>query len=318
MKKIYFTFFILLNFLLFAQNTSNSLDRIYLNVEDLQFDQINDVEIENFQFINPTLNFDYGVYIFQVKPFEFIPKKGAKQIKKISTYLKYALNGDKNLFSYDLFDREGKKYFTNERGYINIYYHYDEKNRLKEKIRVVKTDTVNHSKYHFNEKNQLLRLSETAVEYDHQNMPIQFKNTKFPNSPYSTVLIYNKNKVRIDEREGTQIIGFREFTYSKSNNLIKENYKSRTVFNSYNDKNQKIKSVEFNNKNLYSIENFEYNEMGDLTMHRFRFSGDIKNGTKAESRSHYKYDRWGNKIYVLTEGEINAITTEHFYEIEYY
>jgi hypothetical protein len=56
-------------------------------------------------------------------------------------------------------------------------------------------------------------------------MPIQFKNTKFPNSPYSTVLIYNKNKVRIEEREGNQIIGFREFTYSKSNNLIKENYK---------------------------------------------------------------------------------------------
>jgi hypothetical protein len=45
-----------------------------------------------------------------------------------------------------------KKYFTNERGNINIYYHYDEKNRLKEKIRVVKTDTVNHSKYHFKKK----------------------------------------------------------------------------------------------------------------------------------------------------------------------
>lgn len=318
MKTIYTTFFVLLNFLLCAQNTPTSFDRIYLNVEDLQFDQIKDVQIENFQFVNPTLNLDNGVYIFQVKPFEFVPKKGVKQIKKNSTYLKYALNGDKNLFSYDLFDQEGKKYFTNERGYINIYYHYDEKKRLKEKIRVVKTDTVNHSRYQFNERNQLLALSEIVVEYDHQNMPIRFKNTKFPNSPYLTVLMYDKNKVRIEERDGDQVVGFREFTYSENNNLIKENYKNRTVFNSYNDKNQKIKSVEFNNRNLYSIENFEYNEMGDLTMHRFRFSGDIKNGTKAESRSHYKYDRWGNKIYVLTEGEINAITTEHFYEIEYY
>ncbi|MBD8084588.1 hypothetical protein [Chryseobacterium caseinilyticum] len=318
MKKIYTTFFILLNFLLCAQKTPTSFDRIYLNVDDLQFDQIKDAEIENFQFVNPTLNLDYGVYIFQVKPFDFMPKKMVKQIKKISTYVKYALSGDKNLFSYDLFDPEGKKYFTNERGYISIYYHYDEKKRLKEKIRVVKTDTVDHSKYQFNVRNQLLALSETAVEYDYQNMPIRFKNTKFPNSPYLTVLRYDKNKVRIEERNVDEIVGFREFTYSENDNLIKENYKNRTVFNSYNDKNQKIKSVEFNNKNLYSIENFEYNEMGDLTMHRFRFSGDIKNGTKAESRSHYKYDQWGNKIYVRTEGEINAITTEHFYEIEYY
>lgn len=212
----------------------------------------------------------------------------------------------------------GKKNFTNERGYINIYYHYDEKKRWKEKIRVVRIDTVNHRKYQFNEKNQLLALSETTVEYNHQNMPIQFKNTKFPNSPYLTVLIYIKNKVRIEERKGDQIVGFREFTYSENHNLIKENYKDRTVFNSYNDKNQKIKSVTFSNKNLYSMENFEYNEMGDLTMHRFRFVGDIKNGTKAESRSQYKYGQWGNKIYTLSEGEINAITTEHFYEIEYY
>ncbi len=318
MKIIYTTFFILLGFLLCAQNTSTSLDRIYLNVEDLQFDQIKDVQIQNFQFVNPTLNLDNGVYIFQVKPFKFEQKNGVRQIKKISTYVKYGLNGNKNLFSYDLFDQEGKKYFTNERGYINIYYHYDEKKRWKEKIRVVKSDTINHSRYQFNEKNQLLTLSETVVDYDHQNMPIRFKNTKFPNSPYLTVLVYDKNKVRIEEHDGDQIVGFREFTYSENNNLIKENYKNRTVFNSYNDKNQKIKSVTFSNKNLSSIENFEYNETGDLMLYRFRFFGDIKNGTKAESRSQYKYDRWGNKIYVLSEGEINAITTEHFYEIEYY
>lgn len=318
MKTIFFSFFILLNVVMYSQNTSTSSDRIYFNVEDLKFDNIKDVEIENFKFLNPTLNLDYGVYIFQVKPFEFLPKKGVKQIKKISTYIKYAHNGDKNLFSYDLFDQEGKKYLTNERGYINTYYHYDENKRLKEKIRVVRNDTVYHNKYQFNQKNQLLALSETAVEYDHQDRPIHYKNSKAPNSPYKTLLLYNKNKVRIEEREGDRILGFREFSYSENNNLIKENYRDRTVFNSYNDKNQKIKSVAFSNKNMYCIETFEYNEMGDLTMHRFRFAGDIKNGTKAESRSQYKYDKWNNKIYVLSEGEINSITTEHFYEIEYY
>lgn len=307
----------LCNILVHSQNTSASLDKIFFNAEKLRFDDITTAEIENFQFISPTIDPD-RMQSFQIIPSHFTPNKRAKSVKKISNYIKYGLTGEKNLFSYDLFDHEGKKYFTNERGYINIHYYYDGNQRLKEKIRVVKNDTVFHHKYVYNEKNQLLASSEISVEYDNQHRPIHYRNIKFPNSPYITVLTYKKNKVRIEEKEGDKILGLKEFTFSENNNLIKETYGNRTVFNSYNDKNQKIKSIAFANKNMYSVEDFEFNEMGDIKIHRLRSTLDIKNGTKAENRSQYKYDQWGNKIYMLSEGEINAITTENFYEIEYY
>jgi len=51
MMTVFFIFFLLLDVMVYSQNTSTSLDKIYFNMEDLKFDNIKDAEIEDFRFV---------------------------------------------------------------------------------------------------------------------------------------------------------------------------------------------------------------------------------------------------------------------------
>ena len=318
MKNCILIIFVTFNILIYSQNSDSKSDDFYYNVENIEFNKIKDIYINGFNFSNPTLNLENLIYIFQPKTNEFIPNNN-KKIRKISTYIKFSKSSEKRLLSYILFDEIGRKIMSNEEGYINNYFTYDSNNRIISKTRIVRNDTVSYRTYKYNEKNQLLELSsDSKIEYDEKNRPIEVFNSKVKDSPYKTVLKYDNNKVRIEEMNGDKVIAFKIFTYSSNYNLIKEEYNDLTIFNTYDPKNQKIKSVTFNKGKLYQMQKFEYNKFGDIISHRFLFSIDIKNGTKAENIIKYKYDRFGNKIYENSSGDITKSTTERFYEIEYY
>jgi hypothetical protein len=310
------TFLIFFTAVAFAQN-ARSGDTAYLYVENQKFGDIKEYKTADFKFVNPTVNLENMVDIFMPQPYNFSPQKGSKTLKKITAYTKSGDQDTKKYHSEDFFDREGKKYQTNEFGYLSTNFKYDKLGRLSDKIRVVRADTVYHHRYRFNKNSQLISYGTTKIQYDSSGRPVSFKDSLAVDFPYRTVIMYDHSKVRIEEQKNGTAIGFREFTYSENLNLIKERYADRTVFHSYNAQNQKIKTVEFTGENLYRIQTFEYSEMGDLKKQRSHSGPNIKSGITTENVPTYRYDAQGNKTFFKSSSVV-ASPTEYFYENEYY
>lgn len=305
-KEIFYIILAFYNLISYSQNSKISSDSIYLNVDETNIENFKDVYIENFTFPNPTLDMELSNKFQPTSDKLFYDKyKINGKVKKITTYTKFYEKGDKQFYSYSLYDENGLKTMTNEQGHINVYFFYDSKNRLSKKIRVVNNDTLFNYDYEYNDRNQLIKYDNSVIEYDKQHRPVFIEyNPKYRNS-----IIYDNNIVKVNTNE---------YVYSENYNRIKEIFGKHIVFNSYNNNNELIKKVTFINKKLNSIQYFEYNQKGDIIRHTFQFAIDKVNGTKSEQIYKYEYDDLGNKIYENSSGSITNSTTEYFYEIEYY
>src|SRR5690606_8470823 len=124
--------------------------------------------------------------------------------------------------------------------------------------------------FEYNDRSQLIKYSNSVIEYDEQHRPVFIGSS---NPKYGSSLIYDNNIVKVNTNE---------YTYSENYNLIKEVFGNHIVFNSYNKNNELIKKITFINKKLNSVQNFEYNQKGDIIKHTLQFAVDKVNGTKTE------------------------------------
>lgn len=325
MKALYFSTLMTLIFsIVYSQKYTT--DYIYFKADETNIENFEDVYIQNFNFQNPTINsFSMSSRIFEptTKNITSNFQKVNGKVKKITEYVKNLNDIEKQVKSFNLFNEKTQRTLLNESGYINVHYFYDPENRLSKQLRIVNNDTTSSYVFNYNSRNQITEFITIQqknewhykVEYDDKNRPIKIKNENPKAVQYE--IYYDNNIVKTKEIYGN-IISEKEYVYSENYNLIKEIFSNYIVFNSYNNDNQIIKKVTFIDKNLNSIQLFDYNDKGDLIRHSFQFAIDKINGTEAEDISEYKYDEWNNIIYKMTSGTISANTKESFYEIEYF
>lgn len=134
MKKTLYLIFIFLK-IAYSQNNI-SPDTLYLNIDENNIENFEDVYIENFSFKAPTFNPELGndKFLNSSSNIHFKRDDLSGLIKKVSKFVKYPSNDEKHLQSFTIYNKRGLKSQLNEKGYIKTYFYYDSKDRLSKNL----------------------------------------------------------------------------------------------------------------------------------------------------------------------------------------
>ena len=331
-KSLIFLFVtILYNPVLYSQTEIAYSDSVYGNINTYELSQFEDIYIPNHPFLNPTLDLDLNfqptndLSIFN--SFGNYAIKG--KVKKVTKFKKYEYSDHKKLDSYTVFNTDGLKTMTNESGYIESYFYYNEKNQMIRWERIVNNDTLYIKEFSYNSRNQLIKSDKTQfrengtsiksswiIAYDLQNKPIALKYA-YANGQLDVIknITYDHNIVKIESLNNGKSIGTKELVFSSNSHLIKSKFSNYTIFYSYNEKGQCVKEIVFINDIINNIRTKIFDENGSQTKSIF----EEPNSDKKEIHfTTFKYDRFNNKTYEYSSDNVTKNTYEFFYEVEYF
>ncbi len=308
-------------------------DSVYAQIKDYKPANFKDVYIPDHKFVNPTIDFNNMVddFVPEAKaplPNQYENHTWKGKIKKITKYRKHSKETEKRISEIHFFNREG---FLTEMNFLvttNVYFHYDNRNRLIRKEAIRDSDTLNMRQYTYNDKNQITGYTESFFEkgkrrdsrwevvYDPGNRSI-LMNAPQPDGKSILIkkYIYDGNKVKTENYADGALLPDtgHEFVYSENNNMISRKSKEYNNFFSYDQYNRKTREVSIMPGKTWDVQTKTYDRNGYVI--RSSYENPVN---KTSGSMSYKYDRTGNKVYETSIPDSNGNFYESFYEIEYY
>jgi len=338
-KEILSFLLVLYNLFGFSQNVIVSSDSIYLNVNESNIENFQDVYIKEFVFPSPTIRLS----ILNPNTFSstsiFQPISDKLPDGSDFLYTDHKINGGKvkkitrkkdSFVEYSCYYNERKQLTKQSLNYYpwEELFNYDSLNRPSDWIRY---NNRSHYKMEYNENNQLIKFSHisentpftTTIEYDKQNRPTTIFNTnKEDEKKYRYRLFYDNNIVNVETYNNRNDTLRVEYVFSENYNLIKETRNEYIFYHSYEKNNLLIKTVVFKNKELSSILKYKYNEQGNLINYlSYHTNGGNENNEEryfSNTPMRYEYDLFENIIFI-SSGDYNSYKYSSYgYEIEYY